>query len=215
MSALGLAIMIVAGAVTLDVVLENTRNTDASVVGQTIANVDLGGFFTAGVLVGVALMLGLMLLLAGLKRANRKRLERKELARNYEGTAAQAETLQDERDRLAAELEQERAAHRNAAGTTAAPVAAATGQHSWEGGHTSGLGNEQTVGQQQVRREKVGREQQVAQPNQDAPVYPSELAGAAPGPAAGTATQERTAPQERTATQERSKPSLKARLLGR
>src|SRR4051794_31413350 len=44
MSALGLAIMIVAGAVTLDVILENTRNTDASIVGQTITNVDLGGF---------------------------------------------------------------------------------------------------------------------------------------------------------------------------
>ena len=92
MTALGLAIMIVAGAVTLDVILENTRNTDASVVGQTISNVDLGGFFTAGVLVGIAGMIGLMLLLAGLARARRRRLERKELTRSYEGTAAHAET---------------------------------------------------------------------------------------------------------------------------
>src|SRR3954453_22945066 len=112
MSALGLAIMIVAGAVTLDVVLENTRNTDASVVGQMVSNVDLGGFFTAGVLVGIAFMFGLMLLLAGLRRANRRRLERKELERSYAGTATHAETLQEERDRLAAELEEEgRARH--------------------------------------------------------------------------------------------------------
>jgi hypothetical protein len=192
MSALGLAIMIVAGAVTLDVVLENTRNTDASVVGQTIANVDLGGFFTAGVLVGVALMLGLMLLLAGLKRANRKRQERKELARTYEGTAAHAETLQDERDRLAAELEQERAARRNTSSpeTTAAPVAGAVShdRHPSETGHTS----------------ELGQESQVAHQTQDAPVYPTEpTAAATPGPVATTTTQERT------------KPGLKARLLGR
>src|SRR3954451_15737229 len=104
MAALGLAIMIVTGAVTLDAILENTRNTDASIVGQTISNVDLGGFLAAGVIIGAAFMLGLMLLLAGLRRANRRRVERRELSRSYEGTAAHAETLQEERDRLAAEL---------------------------------------------------------------------------------------------------------------
>jgi hypothetical protein len=191
MSALGLAIMIVAGAVTLDVVLENTRNTDASVVGQTIANVDLGGFFTAGVLVGVALMLGLMLLLAGLKRANRKRLERKELTRSYEGTAAHAETLQDERDRLAAELEQERAARRNTSRETAAAPVVADMSHD---GHPSEIG----------RTTELGQESPVAHQNQDAPVYPTApTAAATPGPGAGTTTRERT------------KPGLKARLLGR
>src|SRR4051812_18673975 len=114
MAALGLAIMIVAGVVTLDVILENTSNTDATVAGQTLSNVDLGGFFSAGVLVGLAAMLGLTIFLAGLKRANRRRLERKELSRSFEGTAAQAETLQQERDRLAAELEQERSARARA-----------------------------------------------------------------------------------------------------
>src|SRR4051794_16972003 len=109
MAALGLAIMIVAGVVTFDVILENTSNNDAAVAGQTPSNVDMGGFFSVGVLVGLAAMLGLMIFLAGLKRANRRRVERKELSRSFEGTAAQAETLQQERDRLAAELEQERA----------------------------------------------------------------------------------------------------------
>src|SRR3954447_18896681 len=110
MAALGLVIMLVAGAVTLDVILENTNNSDASVVGQTVSNVDLGGFFTAGVLVGIAFMLGLMLLLAGLRRGNRSRVEPKEVERPYPGTASHAETLQEERDRLAAELEEERRA---------------------------------------------------------------------------------------------------------
>jgi hypothetical protein len=219
MSALGLAIMIVAGAVTLDVVLENTRNTDASVVGQTVANVDLGGFFTAGVLVGVALMLGLMLLLAGLRRANRKRLERKELTRNYEGTAAHVETLQEERDRLAAELERERAARPDTRETASAPLAAtgATTQERPLGatGRTSELGHgaEHATGHTAEHTTEA------------APVYPTEqtgntagpgpAAGPAASPAAGTATQERTAVQQQTATQQQAKPSLKERLLGR
>ncbi|HSP37902.1 MAG TPA: hypothetical protein VLR26_09120 [Frankiaceae bacterium] len=186
MSALGLAIMIVAGAVTLDVVLENTRNTDASVVGQTVANVDLGGFFTAGVLVGVALMLGLMLLLAGVRRANRKRIERRELARSYEGTAAQAETLQEERDGLAAELEQERARTRPQLGDS--------------GGHVPSGTRE--VGTHEVGTHEVGRD--------DPPIYPAEAVAPttapAPAPAAGTPAA--------TATEERTKPTLKQRLLG-
>ncbi|MDQ1633689.1 MAG: hypothetical protein QOJ32_498 [Frankiaceae bacterium] len=205
MTAIGLAIMIVAGIVTVDVVLENTRNTDASVVGQTVANVDLGGFFTAGVLVGVALMLGLMLLLAGLRRARRQRLERKELARSYEGTAAQAESLQEERDRLAAELESERRARasRPAAGTV--------------GGESA-----------DTRTRPVG----AAPVYPGDAVGAGAGAGAASGGAA-TATQDRTT-QDRTtqehatpdhadqehatpdhAPQEHAKRSFKDRLLGR
>src|SRR4051794_25801617 len=146
MTALGLAIMIVAGAVTLDVILENTRNTDASVVGQTISNVDLGGFFTAGVLVGIAGMIGLMLLLAGLARARRRRLERKELTRSYEGTAAHAETLQEERDRLAAELEQERSARSRAERSAAAPAtSAATGRGTTAAGPTGPGADDRSV----------------------------------------------------------------------
>lgn len=189
MAALGLAIMVVAGIVTLDVVLENTRNTDASIVGQTVANVDLGGFFTAGVLVGVAFMLGLMLLLAGLRRANRKRQERKELARSYEGSAAQAETLQEERDRLAAELEHERSARaseqaartREVPAAEASPVAATSAT---AGGPTQSLSGH------------------ADEPARDgSPVYPNEPTQS--GTLGGTATAERT------------RPSLKERLLGR
>src|SRR4051812_14651213 len=186
MSALGLAIMIVAGAVTLDVVLENTRNTDASVVGQMVSNVDLGGFFTAGVLVGIAFMFGLMLLLAGLRRANRRRLERKELTRSYEGTAAHAESLQEERDRLAAELEQERNARPRTEHADNAP-------HSNQGGFGQNHdGATQPVGQPAPN---TGQAQSAA------PAYPEEPASGPTG--TGTVTRETT------------KPGLKQRLLGR
>lgn len=221
MSALGLAIMIVAGAVTLDVVLENTTNTDASVVGQTLSNVDLGGFFTAGVLVGLAFMLGLMLLLAGLRRANRKRQERKELERSFAGTATHAETLQEERDRLAAELEEERRArhHAEQAGP-ATPASAATSDE-----------REPHRGDRGERTHEIGgpAERPVTATN-GAPIYPSEpasgSAAASPGPAGtvptgsaptGTAPTG-TAPTAGTATQERApertKPTLKQRLFG-
>jgi hypothetical protein len=188
MTAIGLAIMIVAGVVTVDVVLENTRNTDASVVGQTIANVDLGGFFTAGVLVGVALMIGLMLLLAGLRRARQKRLERKELVRSYEGTAAQAETLQQERDRLAAELESERRARASERG----------GQEHADGRGDVPVGAGSGAG--------TATSDTRSRPAGEAPVYPGDAAGTGTGAtAAGPAT----------ATQDHPKPSVKDRLLGR
>jgi hypothetical protein len=186
MSALGLAIMIVAGAVTLDVILENTRNTDASIVGQTITNVDLGGFFTAGVLVGIAGMLGLMLLLAGLRRANRRRLERKELTRSYEGTAAHAESLQEERDRLAAELEQERSARSRSEHADHAP------HSNQEGFGQNHDGATQPVGQQ-AQAPNTGQTQSAA------PVYPQEPSSAPTS----------------TVTRETRKPGLKERLLGR
>jgi hypothetical protein len=186
MSALGLAIMIVAGVVTVDIVLENTRNTDASIVGQTVSNVDLGGFLVVGVLIGIAFMLGVMLLLAGLRRANRKRQERKELERSYAGTATQAESLQEDRDRLAAELEQERharqAAERPAVGRTE------------ELGGTRAEAGRANAGGAEAERPDAGT---------TAPVYPGDAAAPT---AAGTATQERIG--------EQAKPSLKRRLLG-
>jgi hypothetical protein len=222
MAALGLAIMIVAGAVTVDVVLENTRNTDASVVGQTISNVDLGGFFTAGVLVGVFGMIGLMLLLGGLRRANRLRLERKELARSYEGTAAQADTLQEERDRLAAELEQERSARARAEQAVAAP--AERSAHPGRDGTTRQVAEPATTGTGGSAATERSTEQ-VGEPATDrgragsgvpgsgvpgsgvpgsgVPVYPADSA-APPAGSAGTATRERS-----------SKPTLRERLLGR
>jgi len=185
--------MLVAGAVTLDVILENTNNTDASVVGQTVSNVDLGGFFTAGVLVGIAAMIGLMLLLAGLARARRRRLERKELTRSYEGTAAQAETLQDERDRLSAELEQERAARMRAEHAGAAPSASAA---------------------------PAGSDAQEHGRHEDTPVYPAEPTGRSQtsAPTSGNAQMGNAQvgnAQMGTVTREQAKPSLKERLLGR
>ncbi len=111
MAVLGLLILALAAALTVDVVLENmkTLRPDPMVIGQTVSSINVGTLFLSGVVIGVLGMLGLSLLLAGLKRARRRRQERKELARSYQGAAGAAESLHEERDRLAAELEAERA----------------------------------------------------------------------------------------------------------
>lgn len=119
MTAIGLVVLLVAAGLTLDVIVENTKHLspDPSVVGQTLSGVNIGGFFLAGVVVGVVGLLGLTLLLAGLKRTRSRAKERKELRRESDSTGS----LVAERDRLAAELDAERA--RSAAlPATAAPV---------------------------------------------------------------------------------------------
>lgn len=111
MAVIGLLILAIAAALTVDVVIENTKKlpNDPMVVGQTVSGFHVGTLFLGGVVIGVLGMLGLSLLLAGIRRARRRRLEREELTRSYQGAAGTAGSLQEERDRLAAELEQERA----------------------------------------------------------------------------------------------------------
>lgn len=114
MAVLGLLILAAAAALTVDVVLENTKKLaqDPMVLGQSVGGLRVGTLFLAGVVVGVLGLLGLSLILAGLRRARRRRVERKELDRNYQGAAGSAGSLQEERDRLAGELERERAGRR-------------------------------------------------------------------------------------------------------
>lgn len=105
MTAIGLIILLVAAGLAVDIVVENTKTLDASVVGQTLTGVNIGGFFVAGVIVGAAALLGLSLLIAGLRRTRMKARERKHLVRENRGAGEVAA----ERDRLAAQLEAERA----------------------------------------------------------------------------------------------------------
>lgn len=105
MTAIGLIILLVAAGLAVDIVVENTKTLDASVVGQTLTGVNIGGFFVAGVIVGAAALLGLSLLIAGLRRTRMKARERKHLVRENRGAGQVAA----ERDRLAAQLEAERA----------------------------------------------------------------------------------------------------------
>jgi FtsZ-interacting cell division protein ZipA len=67
-----------------------------------------GRIFLYGVIVGVVGMIGLSLLLRGLRRGVKHKVETRRERKTYRH---RTETLEEERDRLARELEEERAAH--------------------------------------------------------------------------------------------------------
>lgn len=101
---LGVILIIAAVGVSLDVALKNTSALDVSAFGQTFST-NPGRLFVAAVAVGAVGVLGILLIAAGLGRARKRRATLKELRQTH-GTTEQ---LQAERDRLAAELEAERA----------------------------------------------------------------------------------------------------------
>jgi uncharacterized protein HemX len=89
--------------------------------------------FVAGTVAGLLFALGLLMFTGGIGRAGRKRRERKLAARE---TQAETEALREHNDRLAAQLERERA-------TTAYPsegdtVTARTDEQRLSGRHRAG-----------------------------------------------------------------------------
>lgn len=115
MAVLGLLLMLAAGALTAGVVLSNTDKISAEAFGVTLSNVSIGGMFIAGALTALAFALGLWLVLRGMRRARRRRVERREIVRD---TRDQTASLAAEKARLEQELAQERSRR-----ASAAPVA--------------------------------------------------------------------------------------------
>jgi uncharacterized protein HemX len=111
MIVLGLLLVIIAGVVGTDIVLENTRGTTGMVFQQTVTGLSLGGVFLAGAVTALVLALGLWLLFRGAARARRRRVEAK---RTQRSTAAERQDLAAENERLARKLEEERAARQSA-----------------------------------------------------------------------------------------------------
>jgi hypothetical protein len=109
MVALGLLILVAAGVVGAAGVLGNDGPAHTVSPAFEVLGVEIGGsagrLFLFGIIVGVAGALGIGMMLAGSKRRVRHRVENRRERRDIKG---EAETLQQERDRLAAELEAER-----------------------------------------------------------------------------------------------------------
>ena len=103
---LGLLLMAACAALAADAVIQNSHAITATAFNQPISHLSLGALFVAGTVVGLLFALGLLMFTGGVGRAGRKRRERKLAARE-----AQAETdaLREHNDRLAAQLERERA----------------------------------------------------------------------------------------------------------
>jgi len=124
MVALGLLLLAGAGVTVLVGFLanngaENSIPNGFEVFGYDI-NTTTGRLFLYGAIVGVVGLLGLNLLLSGLGRGVKHRAASRRERKTYRH---RTETLQEERDRLAGELEEERAARarENDVGRAAGP----------------------------------------------------------------------------------------------
>jgi hypothetical protein len=77
----GLVLLIGVGAFATAVVTSNTGTVGADLWGWHASNVSLSEVFVAGAAAGAAVLLGLVMVFAGSRRAQRLRRERKELTR--------------------------------------------------------------------------------------------------------------------------------------
>jgi hypothetical protein len=102
MAILGLLLLLAVGGLAVDVVVQNTSSISVEAVGTTFT-MSPGWLFVVGLATGVIALLGLSLLLAGITRTRRRRADLAQSRDNLQG-------LQAERDRLAVELQRERAA---------------------------------------------------------------------------------------------------------
>jgi uncharacterized integral membrane protein len=78
---LGLVLLIGAGVFAAAVVTSNTGTVGADLWGWHVSNVSMSEVFVAGAVAGAAVLLGLVMMVAGSRRAQRLRRERKTLAR--------------------------------------------------------------------------------------------------------------------------------------
>lgn len=101
MAILGLLLLLSAAGLAVDVVLQNTSSISVDAVGLNFS-LSAGWLFVAGVATGVIGLLGASMIVAGTARARRRRSAVAESRSSLEG-------LQAERDRLAVQLERERA----------------------------------------------------------------------------------------------------------
>jgi hypothetical protein len=103
---LGIVIALLAAGFVVDVVVQNTTTISAHALSRTFT-ISPGWLVVVGAIAGAVCVVGLMMTLDGIRQA---RARRRRIAQTQEAAGA----LQAERDRLAAELEAERARHQHA-----------------------------------------------------------------------------------------------------
>lgn len=112
---LGLLLLVAAGVLTGGMLVDNKSDYRADVFGYHLPHLTIGQLFLVGVGAGVVATLGLVLLLAGMRRSGRRRrAQRVEL----KGKRQREEELKEENARLARELEQQRYSAPPAGGAT-------------------------------------------------------------------------------------------------
>ena len=102
---LGLLLLLAAGALTAGMLLGNTGSVAIDVYGYEVTVFSMGELFALGVATGVIAGLSLALVLSGMRRASRKRRERRADLKTKRSRELE---LQEENARLARELDQQR-----------------------------------------------------------------------------------------------------------
>ena len=95
MAVLGLILLAAAGVLTAAVVTSNTDTLAVDLWNISVSNVTLGVVFVAGMITTVVAVVGLGLLMGGLRRNRRLRKERKSLRRENEQLAQRVDTTPD------------------------------------------------------------------------------------------------------------------------
>lgn len=92
MAVLGLILLAAAGVLTAAVVTSNTDTLAVDLWGVSVSNVTLGVVFVAGMITTVLAVVGLGLLMGGVRRNRRLRKERRSLRRENEQLVQQVES---------------------------------------------------------------------------------------------------------------------------
>ncbi len=95
MAVLGLILLAAAGVLTAAVVTSNTDSLAVSLWGVSVSNVTLGVVFVAGMITTVLAVIGLGLLMGGMRRNRRLRKERRSLRRENEQLAQRVDSTPD------------------------------------------------------------------------------------------------------------------------
>lgn len=132
MVAIGLILLVLAVLVAVGIAVSNTAEVDVELFGQALDGLTTGTLFLVGVATGAVATLGLMLMLAGLKRRRTKAQEHK---RQVHSARSDADSLAEENARLQEELERKQSANKaDAYPTSSGDKAGQSGRHA--PGHT-------------------------------------------------------------------------------
>ena len=105
MLGLGLILLVLSGALTAAVVLNNTDATSVSAYGYSLTNLNTGTLFAFGAITGLVFGLALAMMIMG---AGRARARRRTLKSQVKAVRSERESLAEENARLQDELERER-----------------------------------------------------------------------------------------------------------
>jgi hypothetical protein len=106
---IGLLLLIAAAAFGIDFVWKNDfRVADPTVFGQHLGIHDATALFVVGAITGAAALLGIALLVAGLRRKGSKATTRHQQGKNERRTRDERDALRSENTELRAELDGER-----------------------------------------------------------------------------------------------------------